>query len=318
MATRAKKTSVKSTKKPTTKKRTTKPSAVKKTASATAGKKTTQKEVGKTKTSGITTSVKTSTVKKELTPLEKIRGMHFFNVIFYVVLAVVSFFAIGKAGAEVLLSYQARDTFTNSESVVLGNASEVLFNLEYRYMLIAALVLGAVGSLLLATRLHKRYEKTLQAGISGYRWIVCGISTAVIVELVSFMAGIQDLMTLKLIAGFVLFGALLGWFSERENNGNSLHRRLAFYGSILAYVLSLLPLLGSFFGTTFYGQERFGWHVYALAGVVALGYISTLLVQKAVLTNKAKYEYVVYEQRYLRIDQAIKFLVVIILLVAIK
>ena len=316
MATRAKKTPAKATDKPAASKKTAAKKRNTKTKLSTA--KAASASAAKAKAATVSTAVNKSTTKRVLTPLEKIRSLHISTFISYVLLGLITAFLIGKASAEVLLGYQARDAFTNVEGVVLGSASEVLFNLEYRYVLLAALVIGAVGSLFLATKLRKRYENSVNAGISGFRWVIYGLTTALVVELVSFMAGVQDLMTLKVVAGLVLLAALLGWISERENKGASSPKRLAYYSSIFAYFLSLLPVIGSFIGTTFYGDERFGWHVYALAAVVLAGYVATLLVQKSSIVSKAKYEYVVFEQRYIRIDQTVKFLAVLILLAAIK
>jgi len=324
MATRAKKTpAAAKAKSKATKKTAVKKSASPKSSAAKAKTASTKKVVSKPannpKSATVTTSVKSSSARKELTPLEKLRSLHILTFISFIALALVGFFRIGSSGSEVILSHQARDAFSNTDGVVLGNASEVLFSVDYRYLLVVSLALGAIGAILLASKLRSAYERTVNAGISGYRWLILGLSTAVLVELVSFVAGVQDLATLKVVGGLILLASLLGWLAERENSGAVSSKKVAYYGSIFAYTLALLPVAGSLIGTAFYGAERFGWHVYALVAVVIAGIVANLLIQKAsTLKAKAKYEYVVYEQRFVRSDQIVKFLVVLILLLALR
>lgn len=312
MATSAKKSASQSTakkaKKPATKKTATK-------ASVAAKAKTESK---KTEAKVVSVDTKKKTTRKELTPMEKLRSLNISIFISYVLLAIVSVILIGQASAEWFLSIQTRDLFANVDGVVLGSANEVLFNVEYRYILIISLLVGAIGSLLMASKLRKRYETSVTAGVSGIRWLFVGVSAALIAELVTFMGGVQDIMTLKLVAGLVILASILGWLSDRENLGAKSPRKLAFYSSMFAYFLALLPLIGSLIGTTLYGDQRFGWQVYALSAVLLLGFVATLVTQNSSIKNKAKLEYIVFEQRYLRIDQVVKFLVVLVLLASIK
>lgn len=308
MATSAKKTPAKKAKKP----------AVKKPAAKTTAAAKAKTESKKTEAKVVSVDTKKKSTRRELTPFEKLRSLNISIFISYILLGIVSIVLIGQASAEFFLSLQTRDLFANVDGVVLGPANEVLFNVEYRYLLVLALVVGAVGSLLLATKLRTRYENSVKAGVSGMRWLFVGISAAIVAELVTFMGGVQDVMTLKLVAGLVILAAILGWLSDRENLDAKSPKKLAFYASIFAYFLALLPLIGSLIGTTLYGDQRFGWQVYALSAVLLISFVVTLLNQNSSIKNKAKLEYIVYEQRYLRIDQTVKFLAVLILLASIK
>lgn len=275
--------------------------------SASASTKSTSKNTAK--------KTKSSSVRRDrrvLTPLERIRSIHFSSVFAYVALAVIGFFVLGSASSQLLLNHQARDLFANSDNVILGSANELLLNVQYRYIFIVLLLLTAMVSLLLATKLRNRYERSLSAGISGYRWLLMGVTSSLIVGFVSFISGVNDLTTLKLVCGTAVLASVLGWFSDRENADSKSPKKLAHYASIFAYVLALLPLLGSLIGTTVYGDERFGWHVYALAVAVILGFVGTLMTQNSSVKNKAKIEYTAIEQRYLRINQTVMFLVVLI------
>lgn len=251
--------------------------------------------------------------KRVLTPFERLRSVHFSAVFSNIVLAVLTAIFVGTASAELLLNVQARDVFANIDSVVLGPASEVLFNVEYRHFLIVILGFSALASLLIATKLRARYEASVRSSISGFRWVLFGVSTALLVELVSFMGGVQDIMMLKVIGGLVLAASLLGWMSERENAVATNPKKVAFIGYVLAFVVALLPLLGSVIGTTVLNGERFGWHIYALTAAILLGFIATAMTMYSSIKNKTKLEYIAFEHRFLRIDQIVKFLVVLII-----
>ena len=135
---------------------------------------------------------------------------------------------------------------------------------------------------------------------------------------VSFAAGVQNIITLKLIAGLVILASILGWLSDRENMNAKSPKKAAFYGSVFAYFVAILPVLGSIIGTLIFGSETFPWYVYALSAVLALAFIANAWNQKASIINKAKLEYVAYEQRYLRINQATNLLLVLVIIAAIK
>lgn len=309
-------------KKASAKRSTAKKSSVKKstkTRAASAAKKSSTKKVAKVNNTTEATSrpkvkVTTSTLSRApITPMERIRSTHLTTVMTSIFFAILTVFFVGSAGSQLLLNAQARDTFANADSVVLGSASEALFNLEYKYLLIAMLAVSAVGALLLATKLRARYETTVGAGISGFRWIIMGLTAGLTLQLVSFIGGVQDVMTLKVIAGLIVATVVLGWLSDRENATSKNPKWLAFVASLYTGALAWFPLLGSLMGTTVYGGERFGWHVYALAAVVLAGFTGYALTQYSSIKNKNKYEYTVFEQRYLRIDQITKLLVVVII-----
>lgn len=257
-------------------------------------------------------------VKKPISALEKIRSLHITGFITYVVLAVLTILLAGKAATEVFLSFQARDEFMPGDSVILGSAQEVLFSVEYRYILGAVLIIGGLGSLLLASKFWRRYESTVKAGVSGLRWILFGISGALLLEMASLMVGVQDLMTLKVIAGLFLAGSVLAWLGERENLGSKSPKKVAFYGSAFAFVFSLMPLIGGILGTLLFTTERYGWHVYAFSALMLVSILALIVLQASAIKNKSRLEYVVFEQRYIRLDQLTKFLAVLIFFAAIK
>lgn len=291
-------------KKPSTKKPAKKPAAKRASASSATTKKTVKKEVA-------AATVKPS-ARKQLTPLERLRSRSISMAIMGLIFAVATIFVVGPNSSELLLSVQSRDLFANTNSVVLGSASEVITNVQYRYLLSATLLIGAVAAVLLATKLRKPYEAGVAAAVSTWRWILLGVTSALLLETVSFIAGVQDLVTLKLVVALTLLAALFGWFSERDNAGSKDSKLAAYGGYIFAGVLAFVPAISSLIGTSIYGGERFGWHVYALLGALLASFIASVVILRASIKKKNQVEYTVFEQRYLLLDQLTKFLVVLI------
>ncbi len=265
-----------------------------------------------------TASVKTSAagVRAPLTPLEKIRNLHVTKAIVYLLGAGLVLGLAKTAAVAMTLGISARDEFASRENTVLTPAYEVLYNIEPKYLLALSLVLAALASLLLATKWRNRYETTLANRISGFRWVAVGISAALLLTYINMLVGIHDEATLKMSAGLIFVTTMLSWLAERDNSLGGAPKRLAYWLSLLAGTLAWLPLIGSLIGTTLFGEERFGWHVYALAGVVLAGFIGFALNQYRHLRAGAQRDYLPVEERYIRIDLLMMFFVVLITLLA--
>ncbi len=262
-----------------------------------------------------------SRVDKKVTsvsPLDKLRSLHFTSFFGHLVFAGLSLFFLSKASAQLIVSKQTQDIFANTPEVSLAPSYHFLMNLQYRYVLAGLLIIGAVGSLLLATRLRRNYETKVTRGLSGAKWLLIGISLALTLELASFMTGITELFTLKLIGGLVLTGALFAWIYERENFHQVGRSKIALYGSVFAFILAFIPMVGNLVTTNLYGGQRFAWYVYVLGVILALSVFMQLrtLVKAANVNNKLSY--VVTEQRYFWTDVATKFFVLLVLLAGIQ
>lgn len=293
---------------------TAKKKPVKKTTKATT-KKTASKSVeapSNTTSKKVTESKSISTAKKRtIGPFDKLRAVHFSNFFSGIILAVLTVLFVNPFNKDLLLDYQAKDVFIKSDAVNLGPATEVLLSLDIRYVLVVALGLTSIFSLLLATRLYKKYEESVKAGISGLRWLLYSIVGVLILEVALLSAGVQDVVILKSSGALIILAGLMAWLSERENANSKTPKKLAFYGSVFAHLLAILPLLISLLATLIIDGQRFGWFVYVISAAVLLGYVATLVTLKAVIVNKKSLEYIAYEQRFVRIDQLVKFVIVL-------
>lgn len=236
---------------------------------------------------------------------EQIRKINMATAVVSAVLAVVSATLLATTNVSLWLSYMARDLLAPGEKVVLAPAFKELFSVEARYLLAGVFALSAILSVLLFTKLRANYETTLKAKVSGYKWIFAGLTAAYLFELVNLLAGISDLAVLKVVGGLVFIASLACWLAERENDGATKKKWLAFVVAVFAGIGAWLPLAGSFFGTAIYGMERFTWGVYALAGTLLISFILYGLNQYYYLSGRKGWkEYLFIERNHLAINFA--------------
>jgi hypothetical protein len=287
-----------------------------KSAAAAKGSKTTKTKKAAAKAPAKATAAK-SNGKRVLSPTELLRSMHISLALAYGVFAVIVIGFVTTVAVPVTLGIQARDGFASRDFVVLGAAQEVFYNVQPKYVLAAALLVSAIGSLLLATKLRTRYESTIKSRVSGMRWILFGLSGALTIKFVALLAGVQDLSLLKLSAGLVFGAAMLSWIAERDNAGASRPKWLAYVLGLGAGALAWFPVLVSLIGTSVYGMERFGWHVYTIALAALLGFTGfAVILYKSIKAGRGGREYTAIESTYLRIDLFTKFVIVLVTILA--
>lgn len=295
---------------------TTKSKSTKKPATAAKTTKKTTKVTPKKVVAAKTTTVSN---KVAITPLDRIKSVNVSLAAAFLVFAALAAFFIETVAQAITLNVQTRDIFsTTADKVVLGPANEVLFNIQPKYLLVASLLISVVGALLLATKLRSRYELTLANRTSGFRWAITGISSAFLLSYVYLLAGITDLATLKMGGAMILATALFAFLADRENVATVKTKWLAFTASCFTGAMAWYPVVAVFIGTALYGNERFGWHVYAIAAVTLVGFSGFALRQYQQLRAGAQKDYLASEAGYLNTDLLTKFAVVLISLIALK
>lgn len=301
----------------TTKNSTAKKPARKTAAKKTAAKKVTAKKVTSKKVSNQVAQaakVNSSNKRKELSPMERLKALNLFSAFIFAASAVIVALLTSATSQKLVLSISAPDFLAEPKTDALAPAAEILFDVQYRYVLAAILGLAAVGSLLLATKLRNRYEKSVAVSAAALRWVFLGITAGLTLELVTLMTGVNDIMTLKIVGWLIVLTTVFSWISDRDNTGRDT-KWLAYVCALIAGALAWMPALGSLVGTTVYGQSTFDWYVYALSGVILLGSILIAINQYSALSRKATAAtYSNREETYLRLDLLIKVAVVIIFL----
>lgn len=307
MATTKKSTAKKPAKKADTKKAVT---SKKTEANKTASKKTAVKS-DEAKAAIVTTKKKE---QKPMSPLERLKALNIFSVVVYVILAGLVIFLTSSASQKLVLGISAPDLLSTDKASNLAPAAEVLFDVQYRYVAVGILALAAIGSLLLATVLRQRYEKSVNNSAAALRWLFLGVTAGLTLEFVTLLTGINDLMTLKVVGVLIFLTTFFGWLSDRDNVGKET-KWLAFIGALIAGVFAWFPALGSFIGTTIYGEATFKWYVYAIGGVVLFSSLLFALSQYHALSKKSTaVAYPAREERYIRLDLLTKIVIVIIFL----
>ncbi len=243
--------------------------------------------------------------------LEKLYKFNLFAAASNLIFAVVSVIFVSSQTVDFTWAYATQDTLAGS---TLGPAYRTFMTVEIRYLLAAVFILSAIFSLLLATKLRKNYEASVKNAASGWRWLFSGITLALTLEIATLLAGIGDMMTLKLVAGLILTTSLLAFMSELANKGTKKQYR-AFAISVFTGVIAWFPLAGSLLGTTLYGISNFEWYVYTFAVAVLAGFIGIGWSQyKHARDGVSAKGYLQLEGRYVSIDFLIKlaaFLIII-------
>jgi hypothetical protein len=278
---------------------------------ATAKKKTAAKKASKrTKSAAAKTSSKTtkkvSAAKKTVPRLELMRRFHLFVAGISALIAVAAIFVLGDQAYNFTTAYSDKDVIASETQTVLGTAHQTVATVEFKYMVAGIFALSAVLSLLLATTLRARYEAGIKNSTSGLRWIFTGVIAGLIVEATTLLTGVEDLITLKLVAGLIVATAVLRWLVERDiKNGSP--KWGAFILSAFTAVLAWLPAVAAVVGTHLYGMERYGWHVYALVVLIIAAGIKFGVIQYRFVKNASeRRDYVRVEEKYLSNELFIK------------
>lgn len=278
-------------KKPAAKKtsKRTKPAAAKTTS------KTTKKAVAKA-----------SAVTKTVSRFELLRRFHLFAAGISALIAIAAVFLLGDQAFNLTATYSDKDSIASDTQTVLGTAHQTVTTVEFKYVVAGIFALSAVLSLLLATSLRTRYEAGIKNSTSGLRWIFTGLIAGLIVEAITLLSGVEDLITLKIVAGLIISAAALKWLVERDiKNGSP--KWGAFVLSAFVAILAWLPAVAAVVGTHLYGMERYGWHVYALLALIIAAGIKFGVIQYGFVKNASeRRDYISVEEKYLSNDLFIK------------
>jgi hypothetical protein len=264
------------TKKPTTKATsTTKKHTINKSANrkssarATAAKATTTKKETKETT---VAKVKTSKVRKPADFTKQLRWLHISSAVVFTALAVAAGLLMKGVTFPLTIGYQAKDVLAESAGTVFAPATQSIFDIDLRWVLIAVLLLSVTGPLLYVTRLKAWYARAVQNESVPTRWLDLALTGALMVEVVALLSGVNNLFVLKAMAGAIVVTCALGWVAERQH---ALRDRgaLSTYGiSLLSGLLPWFVIVSAAVGTWVNGMVRSPWYVYALYAATFLGF----------------------------------------------
>ena len=237
---------------------------------------------------------------------------------------------IGGAGAliyflrevtvPVTVSYITKDALASQDQTVFVNGLRNWFNAPIGYMAAFALLVSAGVAIFRVTRGSDDYAKRVQKTSDGLKWVELGVTCAVIFEVVALLAGVSDVLSVKVGAGLIAATCALGWLADRQNEGAAKKLDWRAYNiSLLTGLLPWLFIVGSFVFTYVYGTVRMPWYSYALAGVVLAGFAGLAVNQLLSIRRHDQWkQHAFVERNYLLIDIALKAAFAVILVVGLK
>jgi len=234
----------------------------------------------------------------------------------FLALAILAALQINSESFGVTVGYLAKDALASQGgSTVLAPAARTVFSVAPQVIVPLILGLSAFHMLLIRTKLKKQYDKGVNAGTWGFRWIHLAVTGLLTIELIGLMSGVTDMFTLKLMGGLIVVWALLGLIAERQAKAKQ-SPKLAYGLGLFAHILAALPIAASALLTSVYGLERLGWHMYALYGVFVVSGIAMAWNLGRQLRGRGVFkDYQYVERNYLAIDILTKsaFAVILIL-----
>ncbi len=312
----------------TSKKRSAKTKTTKKpakTAAAKASTKVTKKTVTKAPVKKATSkaksvskpAVKAAKVSKSAAVLTTavLRRWHLISAGVFAILAVVTAFVANASTYEITLAHATKDNLASGSQTVFASAAHVFMDIDIRYLLIATLVASAIFSLLRATRLKAREERNLNGHVVPLRWLDFAVTFGALIGLVALLAGISDLVAVKLLAVVTIFSYFFAWLAEREAaNANTQSMLFGMAGGVSTLV-TWVYIATAFIGTAVYSDVRYTWYVYAAAGALLLGQVLIAKNQKRASALAKAGKYLAVEHRYIALNLLTKTAVAVILIV---
>ncbi len=237
----------------------------------------------------------TSTLKVEKKSAVKsvtknLRNLNLLSGILGLALAGAAGYLMNSSTYQIFTGLVTRDILTSKTQTVFVPAIHALFDLELRWAVVGILVVSAIIPLMAATRKRKMYEESLEKKVMLPRWIELAIVGAIMVEIIALLSGVQDAASLKLIGGFVVVTALLGYLLEKQIANSDNSSKGIYRLSLLTGILPWLVIASYAVNTQIYGFVRYPWYVYAL-------YATTLLTFMGYARNQMRYSkaYINYE-----------------------
>ena len=155
-------------------------------------------------------------------------------------------------------------------SVQGPSPAEKLFTIPIGPAVAVFLLLAAIDHLVVAApRVHRWYERNLDARVNYARWIEYSISASIMIVLISMFVGIRDFAALLAIFGVNAAMILFGLLMERHQRPGAADWTAFWFGS-LAGVVPWIAIAVYLFG----GPERPPGFVYAITVVELILFFS--------------------------------------------
>lgn len=290
------KAKTKTTKKPSVKSasaKTTKTNKTIKTTAKTRAAKTTAK--AKT-TKSVAKAPAKATVKNQAVTTGRFNNPLVLIGAAFAILAGLAGYFMKNDSAQVFLGHLTKNELASTAGTVFAAAAHPLYEIEFRWLVVALLGVSALLTLLRATKWQAVEVAGAKVGVQPTRWIDFAITGALMFEIVALLNGLQDLVALKFGILSIALLAYFAWMYERENAVTGKPARASLIGAQLAALVPVLMLGVTLYGTFMYGMIRSPWYAYAA--------LATFVIWLAVVARNLKQTPQVSKQGYLAIDKS--------------
>lgn len=249
------------------------PKAKTKTAATRATKTT------KTTTKRATAKVTKKTVaakvvkKPTMTTDTLLTRLHILSAFVAVALAGVAAWMMNATKFELTIGGLAKNELAAQGATTLVPAVSHVYDVEIRWLVVITLALGAILPLLTLTVYKARFTAAIRDRVNLLRWIDVAVISALMVEIIALLSGVNDILTLKLLAGLMAVTSLLGWVSEKRNKQAGRPAWSEFVVSLVTGMLPWILIAGYAVNTWVQGRTHNEWYVYALYAAVMAGFI---------------------------------------------
>ena len=190
----------------------------------------------------------------------------------------------------------------SGSNTVFNPAAHGLYDLNLRWVVVAILVASAVLPLLWVFRWRRQYEQNIAAEAMPQRWIEMAVTSVLMMEVVAIVSGVHDVMTLKLVSGFMLLTCALGWLADKQNRKTNQTDWTAYVMALVSGAFPWLLIAVTALATYFYGMVRSPWWVYALYVVTLGGFGLMAFTQHQHYRKANQWKYETVERRYILIS----------------
>ena len=304
-------------------KKTKKPAAK---AAVKTTKKTETKKSSVTKKAPVKKQAVTTKVEKPVSKasVKSTRGSSFVAVLqreqmffagIFAALAVFAGYFMANNSVQVFMGHLAKDELASRAGTVLAPAAHAVYEVEFRWLLVALLGVSALIAVLRGTRFNARNQAGIKNRVQPLRWADFAITGSFAFAIVALLNGLQDAWALNFGIASIVLAAILAWMFEREHAVTGKPSRALYAASAVAVSIPVIGLFVTAYATYLYGMVRSPWYAYAAAFAVSIG---LLLTVRMTWTTFKKYgsthNYALIDRKYNTISVVSKVALAVILI----
>ncbi|MDB5163539.1 MAG: hypothetical protein JWS12_156 [Candidatus Saccharibacteria bacterium] len=214
------------------------------------------------------------------------------------------------------ITHQTNDALLGQNKTAFVTASHHIWDIPLWFGLLIILFIAVAYCVLVVSSMKETYQKSLRNKVNPLRWIYWGIISALMLEVVAMLSGVEDVVALKLLAGFTVLAGILCWLAEKDNKGT---RKVRWTNLILAAIALVIPwiyILVSAIGTLAFGMVRSSWYVYVAYLILLVSNLLWFRHQVRIYKQTAKQtDYTATERSFVVLQNVTLALLVIDLIV---